>query len=77
MDDCTGKHSWDPPRAAGHTEFGPDAEESLKTAGETNSLFHSRATHSVPAIRLVIHIQRHQSMEFLWAYKLIYFYLAI
>lgn len=50
MDDHTGKHSWDPPRATGHTEFRPDAEESLKTAGETNSLFHSKATHSVPAI---------------------------
>lgn len=66
-----------PPRGAGHTEFGPDAEESLRAAGETQSLFHPEATQSVPAIRLVIHIQRHKSMEFLWAYELIYFYLAI
>lgn len=77
MDDHAGKHSWDPSRAAEHTEFGPDAEESLETAGETSSLFHPGAMPSVPAIRLVIHIQRHKSTEFLWAYKLIYFYLAI
>lgn len=70
------KHSGGPPRAAGRTECGPDAEESLKTAGETRSLFHREATQSVPAFRRVIHIQRHKSMECLWAYELIHFHLA-
>lgn len=77
MNGYTGKRGWNPADVAGQAEFGPDIEECLQTACETNNLFHSKAKQSVPAVRLVIHTERHKPMEFLLANTQIYFYLAI
>ena len=65
------------PCRCGRTESEPDVGESLKTACKTNSLFRVPAAQRVPAIRLVTHMERHKSMEFLLASPNVYFYLAM
>ena len=52
---------------AGQTEFGPDAEERLRTSCNADTGCSVQYPHSIPAVRLVSHVERHKSMEFLLA----------
>lgn len=66
---------WDSARVAGQTEFGPDAEERLRTSCNADTGCSVQYPHSIPAVRLVSHVERHKSMEFLLASTKVFFIL--